>query len=86
MTFDFDDFHPLDHVLGGGRCRELPGGLRTHLAYWRDFQRPRPVRALLCRLGRHRRVAYWSGVRMADLGVVPPTGYECAGCGREMEA
>lgn len=63
-----DDFHPLDHRLGDGRCRELQGSLRgpyLHVVLqWRygpaGERIRRPLhRALVCPIGRHGYANAW---------------------------
>ena len=59
MTLDFDEFHPLDHIIGTPICRTYHGGVRIHLSYaWQYKWRDRLIRfyryPLFCWLNYHR--------------------------------
>jgi hypothetical protein len=61
---DFSEFHPLDHLPGSARCRELPGGIRNHLAMAWEYKWRREVAVqTLCRIGRHHECNAWQRSR-----------------------
>ena len=85
MKFDFSQFHPLDHPFW--RCVGYPGGIRHHLELawkykWSD-ELARPFALLMCRLGWHEYVQYWSK------GATPwnnlPLGEECKWCYKQIK-
>lgn len=71
--FDFSMFHPLDHQIWSARCSALYGGRPRHVSLWWDYQRPRPLQELKCKVGRHEWTDFWVG---------PPTGLEDTADGR----
>lgn len=86
----FDHFHPLDHFPGSRYCRTLSGSWRTHLKYswqfkWHDDVQ-RPIRKVLCKLGKHDVRPYWSRSE-SDAQLGPNVGWEehacCWWCGGE---
>lgn len=79
-SFDFSEFHPLDHVAGTPVCQSFYGGWRRHFSLWHDYQAPDPIGVLLCRLGRHERTEGWSSMVVFDNGNGEPDLAMCRRC------
>lgn len=85
-SFDFSEYHPLDHNIFDSICGMYFGGWRQHIALWWEYQEePALRRQTMCRIGRHSWVDYWSGVDLVNIPNAPPTGRCCADCDKEQK-
>jgi len=74
---DFSQFHPLMHRPFSRECFGWYGGPTRHIELWWDYQRPDPIGAVLCRLGRHDMTPYWRGMGSGPWTKDNATGLMC---------
>jgi hypothetical protein len=77
-NLDFSVWHPLDHRPWSARCRTFYGGGVHHVTLWREYQAPRPIQRIKCRLGWHDWSEYYA--RKERGGPIVLAGVMCREC------